>query len=730
MHGGDAIMSNAHTPIEVFCSYAQEDQIWLGKLETHFSLLKSQGLISTWHNRLVPPGTNQEEDIDSHLHSASVILLLISADFLASDYCTGIEMTRALERHQAHEAHVIPILLRPVHRKGAPFEHLQVLPTNGRPITTWSDQDDAFADVTEGIQDLLENLRITLREESQGGKQEASASFEGRKVALIVGVNNTRRSSLFPDLKYAEDDAHEIAYTLRTPACNFVCLQTALTGEKAETQAVRRAVIKLAQQRTTQDLLLFYFLGHALPVSTREGRTDIYLVTYDFDEEETIEDPTAYISLRWLREKLYRPDSTARVLIILDCCYAEKMIDARSDHSYRDVSQLIKECIGYSFAMEPDGLWKIVLTTSMYTTPVQERMITSPILAVLRGDVQGVLDEQGNVHVHTLYTYMQDEMPLAQLPNLPEDFPQSTIVATYYEKSRLYLQQRQQAKENVGWNTVSQIMNQVTVIKDVITDSNYFKSLASLNAPFGTQWFDRIIDETASLLDLSQEKVSKFFTISLVRRQDDFSSEASDMDRLEHFGFLQESHPTYGALLCFGHNPTRWQVGAFTRCTLWSTNNRHNGWLEAQDYQRDLITQFEASLDFLQKHLHLTRAISQDKRLDALEIPLVALAEALANALVHREYASQPSPVYVDIFYDRIEICSPGSPPEPMTMEALQEEHKSHPRNPQIARIFYLYGYVEKAGSGIQRMKNAVKNARLRPIEFELGKDKTFRVIF
>jgi hypothetical protein len=75
-------------------------------------------------------------------------------------------------------------------------------------------------DVARGIQDLLDELRKVLGEGAQGSDVEAL--FEGKKSALIVGVNNTRRSSLLPDLKYAEDDAHEIAYILRTPACNFI----------------------------------------------------------------------------------------------------------------------------------------------------------------------------------------------------------------------------------------------------------------------------------------------------------------------------------------------------------------------------------------------------------------------------------------------------------------------------------------------------------------------------
>src|SRR5437763_5483465 len=137
-------MSNAPAPIQVFCSYAQQDEKWLRKLETHLSLLKHQGLIATWHNRLVLLGTNWTQDVDSHLHSASIILLLISADFLASDYCYGSEMKRALERESLNEAYVIPILVRPVDWKKAPFAHLKVLPTDAKPITRWSNQDEAY----------------------------------------------------------------------------------------------------------------------------------------------------------------------------------------------------------------------------------------------------------------------------------------------------------------------------------------------------------------------------------------------------------------------------------------------------------------------------------------------------------------------------------------------------------------------------------------------------------
>src|SRR5438105_15040382 len=101
-------MTETSTPVEVFCCYSHEDEKWLQRLETHLSLLQRQGLISLWHDRLIVPGADWAKTIDTHLETASVILLLVSADFLASNYCYGVEMKRALERQEAGEARVVP----------------------------------------------------------------------------------------------------------------------------------------------------------------------------------------------------------------------------------------------------------------------------------------------------------------------------------------------------------------------------------------------------------------------------------------------------------------------------------------------------------------------------------------------------------------------------------------------------------------------------------------------
>ena len=104
---------------------------------------------------MIAAGTEWGDQIDSRLESSRVILLLVSSDFVHSQYCYDVEMKRALDRHEKREALVIPVILRPVVLKGTPFAKLQALPKDARPATDWPSLDAAFVDVTEGLRDAL-----------------------------------------------------------------------------------------------------------------------------------------------------------------------------------------------------------------------------------------------------------------------------------------------------------------------------------------------------------------------------------------------------------------------------------------------------------------------------------------------------------------------------------------------------------------------------------------------
>ncbi|MCC5670462.1 toll/interleukin-1 receptor domain-containing protein [Nostoc sp. CHAB 5784] len=153
---------NNYSSFEVFFSYSHRDKELRDKLANHLSSLKREHVISTWHDRDINAGSEWAREIDGHLNSAQIILLLISADFIASEYCFDIEMKRAMERHEAGEACVIPIILRPADWAGTPFKKLKVLPEDGKPITTWDNLDAAFLDVTQGIRKVVEKMKNPL----------------------------------------------------------------------------------------------------------------------------------------------------------------------------------------------------------------------------------------------------------------------------------------------------------------------------------------------------------------------------------------------------------------------------------------------------------------------------------------------------------------------------------------------------------------------------------------
>jgi len=144
--------------VEVFFSYSHRDEALRDELAKHLSIMRRQGIIDAWHDRQITAGSEWAGEIDARLNSAQIILLLVSADFLASDYCYDIELKRAMERHEAGTACVIPIILKPVDWHGAPFGKLQALPKNAQAITTWSNLDESFVNIAQGLRKTVETI--------------------------------------------------------------------------------------------------------------------------------------------------------------------------------------------------------------------------------------------------------------------------------------------------------------------------------------------------------------------------------------------------------------------------------------------------------------------------------------------------------------------------------------------------------------------------------------------
>lgn len=152
-------------PVRVFYSYAEQDEGYQKALETHLALMQRHGLIKPWHRRNIKAGSGLGEEVDRNLDQADLVLLLVSADFFASDHCTN-DVTKIKERQQTGKVTVIPILVRPVGAIDlAPFAALKSLPDNGIPVSSWDKLDEAWENVANGIRQVVEaTVESSVRE--------------------------------------------------------------------------------------------------------------------------------------------------------------------------------------------------------------------------------------------------------------------------------------------------------------------------------------------------------------------------------------------------------------------------------------------------------------------------------------------------------------------------------------------------------------------------------------
>jgi hypothetical protein len=144
--------------VKLFISYCHRDEKLREQLEKHLSPLKGQKVIEAWHDRQIRAGDEWANQIDDNLNKADIILLLVSPDFVDSDYCSNIELEQAVKRHENGEAIIVPVILEPCDWSWLPFAKFQAFPKDGKAITTWGNQNEAFLDVATGLRKVAQEL--------------------------------------------------------------------------------------------------------------------------------------------------------------------------------------------------------------------------------------------------------------------------------------------------------------------------------------------------------------------------------------------------------------------------------------------------------------------------------------------------------------------------------------------------------------------------------------------
>ncbi len=204
-------------PLEVFCCYAREDQEMLTYLRKHLAPLERQGQITIWSDTNLNAGVEWEKELHQHLESADIVLLLISPDFMASDYCYSTEMARAIARHNEGSAQVIPILLRATFWQNAPFAKLQIIPTNAKPITSWPDRDDAFHDVTIQVNQVVSKLqtrRAPIQVNGPNGERQQRVALQSEPAPDMIPAFDPAKLTLRHTLTGHTDVVWRVTFSL------------------------------------------------------------------------------------------------------------------------------------------------------------------------------------------------------------------------------------------------------------------------------------------------------------------------------------------------------------------------------------------------------------------------------------------------------------------------------------------------------------------------------------
>src|ERR1051325_2496998 len=247
--------------VRLFVSYARRDARLKDQLVEHLSNLRNQGVITSWQDQEIVPGTDWSAEIQRQLDAADFVLLLISSSFLKSGYCTTVEMKQALESGRA-----LPILLRTVDWAGAPFSKLQVLPTGAKPVTAWKDRDAAFTDVVQGIRRAIaaapppaasvwhvphaQNPNFVGREALLADLERALAKDSAAAVVqAISGLGGVGKTQLAVEYAYRARSQYSLVWWIRSElptslASDYASLAAPLGLPVAMDQAVTVAAVK------------------------------------------------------------------------------------------------------------------------------------------------------------------------------------------------------------------------------------------------------------------------------------------------------------------------------------------------------------------------------------------------------------------------------------------------------------------------------------------------------
>lgn len=240
--------------------------------------------------------------------------------------------------------------------------------------------------------------------------------------------------------------------------------------------------------------------------------------------------------------------------------------------------------------------------------------------------------------------------------------------------------------------------------------------------------FDATLHPTAQLSDLSEDKIRDFVRAARAKRGFPLQETARLEEILTHLNLIVDGRITHAAILLFGVSPQRFFINSEVRCTSFSGTIVEKPIPSYKVFKGDVFELVDQSVEFVLSKLDFSVGTREKETSipGEYEVPREIVAEAIVNAIAHRDYTSQGS-VQVMVFKDRIEVHNPGSLPMGWTVEKLKTLHTSVPANPLLAEPMYLKGYIERLGTGTADMVRKAQEKGLPEPDFQ--QDEDFRAI-
>jgi len=232
--------------------------------------------------------------------------------------------------------------------------------------------------------------------------------------------------------------------------------------------------------------------------------------------------------------------------------------------------------------------------------------------------------------------------------------------------------------------------------------------------------FDGSVCDGATLRDIDSTQVTAFVETAEAKGRLTLKGSREPKAVLQNFNLLRHSRPTNAAILLFGKDPRRFFNNAQVHCLHFHGTEKQKPIASQQPYEGRLLEVIDQAVEFVLGKIDRrvgTRATSTQAPVE-FEIPRPVIAEAIVNAVAHRNYRNSGF-VQVIVFADRIEVWNPGELPPGLTPELLRKPHGPIPQNPLIAEPLFRVKYIEKAGTGTTDMIADCRKAGLPEPDFE-----------